>query len=59
VNQLVELTSGTPPSTNSTYYDGITTQTNITSGLTYSVRALYFGQFDAFPFVAAKVRQNQ
>jgi hypothetical protein len=57
--QLIELTSGTPPSTNSTNFDGVTTPTNIVSGSTYSVRALYFGQFDAFPLVAAKVRQNQ
>jgi len=58
-NQLVELTSGTPPTTNSTNYDGISNSTGITTGSTYSVRALFFGQFDAFPFVAAKVRQNQ
>jgi hypothetical protein len=57
-NQLVELTNGTPPATNSTYYDGITASTNITNGDTYSVRALYFGQNSAYPFVAAKVRQN-
>ncbi len=57
-NQLVELTSGTPPSTNVTNYDGVTSPTSIVSGDTYSIRALYFGQFDAYPFVAAKVRQN-
>jgi hypothetical protein len=59
--QLVQLT-GTPPSTstsNATNYDGITASTSITVGDTYSSRALYFGQFDAMPFVAAKVRQNQ
>jgi len=58
--QLVQLT-GTPPSTsssNATNYDGISVPTNITVGDTYSSRALYFGQFDALPFVAAKVRQN-
>jgi hypothetical protein len=55
---LVQLTNGSPPSTNYTYYDGITTPTNITTGTTYSIRALYFGQNDAEPFVAAKVRQN-
>jgi len=58
-SQLVELTAGTPPTTNSTNYDGISNSTGITTGSTYSVRALFFGQFDAFPFVAAKVRQNQ
>lgn len=57
-NQLVELTNGTPPSTNTTVYDGVTNSTNINTGQTYSIRALYFGQLDAFPFVAAKVRQN-
>lgn len=57
--ELVELTAGTPPATNSTNYDGISNSSGITSGSTYSVRALFFGQFDAFPFVAAKVRQNQ
>ena len=57
--ELVELTSGTPPTTNSTNFDGITDSSGITTGNTYSVRALFFGQFDAFPFVAAKVRQNQ
>ncbi|MGA2810948.1 MAG: hypothetical protein ABSG16_06070 [Candidatus Acidiferrum sp.] len=57
-SQLVELTSGTPPSTNSTNYDGVSSPTSIVSGDTYSIRALYFGQFDAYPFVAAKVRQN-
>jgi hypothetical protein len=56
--ELVQLTNGSPPSTNYTYYDGITTPTNITTGTTYSIRALYFGQNDAEPFVAAKVRQN-
>jgi hypothetical protein len=58
-NQLVELTSGAPPATNSTNYDGVSTPTNIVSGDTYSVRGLFFGQLDAYPFVAAKVRQNQ
>ena len=57
-NQLVELTSGTPPASSTTNYDGIAAPGNITSGDTYSIRALYFGQFSAFPFVAAKVRQN-
>jgi hypothetical protein len=57
-NQLVEFTSGTPPSTNSTNYDGVSSPGNITSGDTYSIRALYFGQNDTYPFVAAKVRQN-
>ena len=57
-NQLVELTNGTPPTTNTTFYDGVTNSTNISSGQTYSIRALYFGQLDSFPFVAAKVRQN-
>jgi hypothetical protein len=59
--QLVQLT-GTPPSTstsNATNFDGVTTPTNITNGDTYSVRALFFGQFNTFPFVAGKVRQNQ
>jgi hypothetical protein len=58
VQELVQLTNGTPPATNSTVYDGVTVSTNITSGSTYSIRALYFGENDAEPFVAAKVRQN-
>jgi hypothetical protein len=58
VRQLVELTTGVPPAANSTFYDGVTAPTNITAAATYSIRALYFGQSDAFPFVAAKVRQN-
>jgi len=57
--QVVTVTSGTPPSTNSTDYDGVTGPTNITNGDTYSIRALYLGQANNFPFVAAKVRQNQ
>jgi hypothetical protein len=56
--QLVELTSGTPPSGATTYYDGVTGPNTITASQTYSIRALYFGQFDATPFVAAKVRLN-
>jgi Domain of unknown function (DUF4382) len=56
--QLVQLTSGTPPSNNSTNFDGITGPTSITSGNTNSIRALFFGQLNSFPFVAAKVRQN-
>jgi hypothetical protein len=57
--QLVEITNGTPPSQNTTHYDGVTASTGITNGDIYSTRALYFGQFAAFPFVAGKVRQNQ
>jgi uncharacterized protein DUF4382 len=57
-NQLVELTAGAPPSGATTYYDGVSGPNTILASQTYSVRALYFGQFDAFPLVAAKVRQN-
>jgi hypothetical protein len=56
---LVEFTIGTPPTQNSTHFDGVTSSTGIINGTTYSVRALYFGQNASFPFVAGKVRQNQ
>jgi hypothetical protein len=56
---LVEFTTGTPPTQNSTHFDGVTTSTGIVNGTTYSTRALYFGQNASFPFVAGKVRQNQ
>jgi hypothetical protein len=56
---LVELTTGTPPTQNSTHFDGVTSATGIINGTTYSTRALYFGQNASFPFVAGKVRQNQ
>ncbi len=56
---LVQLTNGTPPSQNTTHYDGVTTSTSITNGDIYSTRAIYFGQFAGNPFVAGKVRQNQ
>jgi hypothetical protein len=56
---LVEFTIGTPPTQNSTHFDGVTSSTGIINGTTYSTRALYFGQNASFPFVAGKVRQNQ
>lgn len=56
---LVEFTTGTPPTENSTHFDGVTTSTGVVNGTTISTRALYFGQNASFPFVAGKVRQNQ
>jgi hypothetical protein len=56
---LVEFTIGTPPTQNSTHFDGVTSSTGVVNGTTYSTRALYFGQNASFPFVAGKVRQNQ
>lgn len=56
---LVEFTTGTPPTQNSTHFDGVTSSTGVVNGTTYSTRALYFGQNASFPFVAGKVRQNQ
>jgi hypothetical protein len=56
---LVEFTTGTPPTQNSTHFDGVTSSTGVVNGTVYSTRALYFGQNASFPFVAGKVRQNQ
>ncbi len=56
---LVEFTTGTPPTQNSTHFDGVTSSTGVVNGTTYSTRALYFGQNASFPFVTGKVRQNQ
>ncbi len=56
---LVEFSTGTPPTQNSTHFDGVTSSTGVVNGTTYSTRALYFGQNASFPFVAGKVRQNQ
>jgi hypothetical protein len=56
---LVEFTTGTPPTQNSTHFDGVTSPTGVVNGTVYSTRALYFGQNASFPFVAGKVRQNQ
>jgi hypothetical protein len=50
--QVVQLSTGSP----STYYDGVTSSSSLESGLTVSMRALYFGSTVATPFSAAKIR---
>jgi hypothetical protein len=49
---VVQLSTGSP----STNYDGVTNATNLSTGQTASIRALYFGTTAATPFSAAKVR---
>jgi hypothetical protein len=55
-SQIVQTSLGTPPTSATTYFDGSTDATGLTSGKTVSIRALYFGPFAATPFSAAKVR---
>jgi hypothetical protein len=50
--QVVQLSTGSP----GTYYDGLTGSTSLESGLTVSMRALYFGPTVSTPFSAAKIR---
>lgn len=56
--ELVQLSNGTPPSSPSTYYDGVDPANggSLTSAETVSIRGLYFGATAATPFSAAKVR---
>ena len=58
IPELVQLSSGTPPSSPSTYYDGFNPATggSLTIGGTVSIRALYYGPNFSPSFTAAKVR---
>jgi hypothetical protein len=60
INPVVQLSTGTPPNFAATNYDGVSSASSITTGVsqTYSIRALYFGPVAATPFSAAKVRAN-
>jgi hypothetical protein len=60
INPVVQLSTGTPPNFAATNYDGVSSASSITAGVsqTYSIRALYFGPVAATPFSAAKVRAN-
>jgi hypothetical protein len=60
INPVVQLSSGTPPNFAATNYDGVSSASAITAGVsqTYTIRALYFGAVAATPFSAAKVRAN-
>jgi len=49
-----QLSAGTV----STYYDGVSSSTGLSSGQTASIRALYFGSSTAPAFSAAKVRTH-
>jgi hypothetical protein len=60
INPVVQLSNGTPPNFAATNYDGVSSASAITAGVTqtYTIRALYFGPVAATPFSAAKVRAN-
>jgi len=53
---LVQITLGSPPSTPSTNFDGVTSATALSNPQTVSIRALYFGAGTQPSFSAASVR---